>query len=315
MARMNTYVAVIGGVNLDIKGVPNHALIPATSNPGRVAISSGGVGRNIAHNLALLGVPVMLLGVVGDDAPGAQLLRETRQAGVNIDHVEVLPQKTTGTYLSILTETHDLAVAIAGMDITHRVDAAYLDAHRPALQQSALMVADTNLDAEVLQMVLDLCQSAEIPCLIEPVSVAKAQKLRALSGVCDYLTPNRDELAALSSKPVEDDQTMRAACEHVSAQYRHILVTLGANGVYHYHTEGAAGFRYPAFPTPIQDTTGAGDAFVAGLVAGLFRNCPIHESILFGMAAASLTLQTEQTVNERLSFERCAELVRWQYAA
>lgn len=312
---MDTYIAVMGGINVDIKGVPDQALIPATSNPGRVTISSGGVGRNIAHSLALLGVPVVLFGVVGDDAPGAQLLHDTQQAGVNIDHVEALPQQPTGTYLSILTEAYDLVVAIASMKITHQADAAYLNAHWPALQQSAFVIADTNLDSEVLQMVLDLCQSAEIPCLIEPVSVAKAHKLQTLTGCWDYITPNRAELAALSSRSVEDDQAMHAACVQLSAHYRHILITLGAAGVYHYDVECAVGRWYQAIPTQVRDTTGAGDAFVAGVVCGLFRNCPLDESILFGMAAASLTLQSEQTVNPRLSYERCAELLRLRYAA
>ena len=83
------YVTVIGGINIDIKGHPLHKLIAGTSNPGQVYTSPGGVGRNIAHNLALLGVPVYLLGAVGADIFGARIIDKTRQAGVNV-HVGLI---------------------------------------------------------------------------------------------------------------------------------------------------------------------------------------------------------------------------------
>ena len=87
---MERYVTVIGGINVDVKGYPENELLPGTSNPGRVHISPGGVGRNIAHNLALLGVPVYLLSAVGDDGFGREALSGTQQAGVRVEHVRIL---------------------------------------------------------------------------------------------------------------------------------------------------------------------------------------------------------------------------------
>ena len=86
-------VVVIGGANIDIKGSPFNPSEKITSNPGAVNIALGGVGRNIAHNLGLLGVPVTFLSVVGDDEWGRRILRETGEAGANMEDTKVSKKK------------------------------------------------------------------------------------------------------------------------------------------------------------------------------------------------------------------------------
>ena len=174
---MSDYVSVIGGINLDIKGVPAGPLISGTSNPGWVYSSAGGVGRNIAHNLALLDVPVRLFGVVGNDSSGTQIVNELTRTGVNTEALRVLDNQPTGIYLSILDETHDLAAAISAMDITEYVDNAYLTSYQSLIKQSCLVVVETNLKTDVLRYVLALCHESHIPCVVEPVSIEKAKKL------------------------------------------------------------------------------------------------------------------------------------------
>ena len=317
---MELYVSVIGGINLDIKGRPAAALLPETSNPGDVYTSAGGVGRNIAHNLALLGTPVYLFGAVGNDAFGSRILSETKVAGVNVTYVRVLPDQPTGIYLSILNAAHDLAVAISAMDVTEAVDIAYLNEHREVLQGSRFVVADANLAAEVLNYVLELCQQAQIPCLLEPVSVDKAQKIQTLGAACDYLTPNRAELEALAQRPCRDValqhpgrdvalQRLYEVCAALRHRCRHLLVKSGAAGVYHYDCAQQAGTWYPPMPTPVVDPNGAGDAFAAGFICGVCRGLTMATAIRFGLAAAHLTLQAKDTVNANMSFEACSGLV------
>jgi pseudouridine kinase len=305
---MKEYVSVIGGINLDLKGLPHGRLRPETSNPGHIAISVGGVGRNIAHNLALLGVPVLLFGAVGEDVFGARVLSDTQAAGVNVQGVQVVPRHATGIYLAILNEAHDLAVALSDMDITRLVDMAYLDAHRDTLRQSRLIVADTNLETTVLHAIVALCCQAEIPCLINPVSVEKTQKLAALPRDIAYITPNKMELEALCHHPIAHLEQLETVCAQLSPQYRHILVTLGADGVYSYRQQAGTGMRYPALPTQVLDPNGAGDAFIAGFVSGVVRDFDVDTSVCLGIAAAHLTLQSPDTVNKDLSFERCQRL-------
>lgn len=304
------HVAVIGGINLDIKGVPAGTLRPATSNPGTVYTSAGGVGRNIAHNLALLGVPVVLLGVVGDDAIGDQLLDELRQVGVDVEHVRRVEAAQTGMYLSILNEQHDLALAISGMAATEALDSDYLAAHAAILEQSAFVVTETNVPTAALATLLALCGQTAIPCLIEPVSIEKSRKILDLPGGWHYITPNVAELEALSGCAVRRRGDVHAACRRLSTRCRTVLVTQGASGVYRFTSASESGRQYSASPTAVVDSTGAGDAFVAGFVSGIARHHPEDGAIRIGMAAARLTLQSEQTVAPDISYSRCRDLAR-----
>ena len=298
---MRKFVTVIGGINVDLTGSPHQPLVLETSNPGEMSLSAGGVARNIAHNLALLGVPTTLLSAVGDDAFGVYALDITRQAGVDVEYVFKQAGQRTGTYLSVLNFEHDLVVAIADMAATRGVSAEYLQQHECVLAESALIAADTNLDDAALTYLCDVCETRRIPLLIEPVSVEKSKKLRRIGAKSTYITPNRDELRSISECDTPD---LAAQCACLRDQFDHIFVTLGEQGVYHYQSDTAQGTQFPAMPTTVVNVNGAGDAFVAGLICGLFHEQPLPESVRLGIAAAHIALQSPETVNPELSFSR-----------
>ncbi|GAF68570.1 unnamed protein product, partial [marine sediment metagenome] len=111
-------VVVIGGANIDLRGRPaGEVLERHTSNPGKINVGSGGVGRNIAHNLALLNVPVTLLSAVGDDGEGIRILEETGKAGVMMEQMIISGEHPTGIYLAILDERGEMEVAVSDMQI------------------------------------------------------------------------------------------------------------------------------------------------------------------------------------------------------
>lgn len=306
---MHPYVTVIGGVNMDIKGCPLGQLTAATSNPGKVHTSAGGVGRNIAHNLALLGVPVYLLAAVGNDSFGAQILAETREAGVQVDYVQVIEGQSTGIYLAVLDHARDLSVAIADMEVAACINPDYLEQQRGLIQQSRVVVLETNLSPEALRTAVELCRQAQIPYLIEPVSVEKALKIQTIPGKVDTITPNISELEALAGRRLETLESLPAVCAALQARFQHLLVTLGAQGVYHYDASAQRGQHYAALPTRVLDANGAGDAFVAGFVSGIVHAYQIEGCIRLGMAAAHFTLQSADTVNNELTFERCISFI------
>ncbi len=303
------YVSVIGGINIDIKGHCLHKLLPKTSNPGTVYSSPGGVGRNIAHNLALLEVPVYLLGAVSDDDGGTRILNETRQAGVEVDGVRIVKDQHTGTYLSILNQARNLAVAIADMEIIRCVDAEYLNEHHKLIQQSRFVVLDTNLDTDVLYYAIELCRRGQVPYLVEPVSIEKARKIYGIPGSVDYITPNLSELEVLCGDRITQLEQLEQVCSCFGGKYQHLLVTLGEKGVFYYNHAGKMGKLYPPPETKIIDVNGAGDAFVAGFVCGVFHSCEIDYCIRLGLVAAHLTLQSKDTVNSDISFSACVSQI------
>ncbi|MFA7573060.1 MAG: PfkB family carbohydrate kinase, partial [Lutispora sp.] len=109
----NSYIAVVGGANVDIQGFPYKNFIPRDSNPGNIKISLGGVGRNIGENLVKLGVYVKLISVIGDDIYGCKILGEAKNIGLDMKDSLILEGEATSTYLSILDEYKDMAAAVS----------------------------------------------------------------------------------------------------------------------------------------------------------------------------------------------------------
>ena len=121
-----SYAVVVGGVNVDIGGRSSASLIAADSNPGTVKISLGGVGRNIAHNLSLLGTDVRMLTAFGDDLHGQRIAASCAELGIDASHARRVTGGTTSTYLYLTDEQGEMALAISDMGICDRITPAYL---------------------------------------------------------------------------------------------------------------------------------------------------------------------------------------------
>ncbi|MBA7598853.1 Pseudouridine kinase [subsurface metagenome] len=321
-------VVVIGGANIDLRGRSEEELKRYTSNPGKINVGSGGVGRNIAHNLALLSVPVTLLSAVGDDGEGIRILEETGKAGVKMEQMIISGEHPTGIYLAILDEKGEMEVAVSDMRILEEVTVDYLRSKAYLIKESKIVVVDTNIPEESIGYVVELCNKVKVPVLIEPVSVEKAKKLRGiLNGrwTIDYITPNRDELASMLGMEIDDNQDMIRSVEELRGKrVKKVIVTLGEKGVYvsseggSFRGEGEGPgereysrekdevgrswkkFIRPSAAGKAVDVTGAGDALAAGLVYGIFLGYPLEVAARFGLAAAALTISSKEAVRRDL---------------
>ncbi len=124
--REKEYIVTIGSANMDVAGYSHASLNYADSNPGKIKFTPGGVGRNIAHNLALLGKNSWLLTAVGNDFYGQSLLAQTNQSGVHVDKCLIVSGENTSSYLSLLDNTGEMLVAINDMSITEHISAEFL---------------------------------------------------------------------------------------------------------------------------------------------------------------------------------------------
>lgn len=291
------HITVIGGIIMDIKAHPKSLLRLYSSNPAKIAYSPGGVGRNIAENLSRLGAPVVLLGVVGDDWMGEKLLTATQAAGVNTDWVQKEKNAHTSVDVSFMDNGGDLYLSYTDMDLATKIDLRYLQSCAKVMAKSTYLVADTNIPIESLQFLVSFSKSHHIPLIIDPVSYEMTEKVARLSGDIFLITPNQEEweiFRELNGTP----------------HLQEVVVTAGAEGVRWFSGDLEAGQSYPAFPARVEDTLGAGDALVSGLVYGLFRGKSLYEAIHWGMAAATLTLETLETVNQQLSGEAILQVLR-----
>ena len=289
---------VIGGANMDLKARSAAKATSRTSNPGHGSMAPGGVARNIAENLARLGDRVHLVSVVGRDPLGENLLRHTAAAGVRIEHV-ARTDRPTGTYTAVLDADGELIVAIADMDATAELGAEVLQSARDVIANAAVLVVDGNLGPAALDHALDL--AAGVRTIFEPVSVPKATGLKdAIDGRIYAVTPNRDELAALTDQPTRTDQQVRTA---TAALHRRgvelVWVRLGERGSLLSTTDEQ--IEIPASPTVVEDVTGAGDAMLAAFCHVLLEGGSPEHAARFGHAAAALTIASPHTVRPDLT--------------
>lgn len=289
--------AVVGGVNVDIGGRAKKPLIPADSNPGEVRTSLGGVGRNVAHNLALLGVNTRLLTVLGEDEHARRIESSCAELGIDLSGSLRVPGEATSTYLYIAGPDGDMALAVSDMEIYRHLTPETLRARLPRLEAARVVALDTNIPAESIEW---LCANVSAPIFADPVSVAKAEKLRPVLGKLHTLKPNRLEAELLSGVAVTDEKSLyRAADALLRTGLQRVFITLGADGLL--AAEGDERLRLPAPKVVCANATGSGDAFLAALLWAHLEDADLLFSARAGAAAAAIAMAGPETVNPRMS--------------
>jgi len=295
--RPGSYAVVIGGVNVDIGGRSFAPLIAADSNPGTVSVSLGGVGRNIAHNLSLLGTDVRLLAAYGDDLHGQQVVSSCAALGIDLSHALKVPGGTTSTYLYLTDEQGEMALAVSDMSICEKVTPEYLAENLGLLQNARVVVADTNIPAESLAWLAESCTA---PLFVDPVSVTKAEKLRPILGKIHTLKPNRLEAELLSGVSIHHEADVELAADKLlSMGLRRIFISLGADGVY--AADSQRHLWMENIPGSMVNTTGCGDASMAAIVWAFLEGLSLEESARAGLAAGSIAMESNQTINPNMS--------------
>lgn len=271
-------VVVVGGANVDVKARTTAPLVAATSNPGTVLRTPGGVGRNVAENLARLGSRVALVSVVGSDPDGDWLLEETAVAGVDVG--PVLRGGRTGRYVAVLDTDGDLVAGVSDMAATDAITPEALD--HDLLRSAALVVVDGNLSVPTVDAVLAL----GVRVVVDPVSVAKAARIAPLLGgqrPVFAITPNQDELAALGSVGSLHERGVEV-----------VWVRRGADGSLLSTPDGDLALAAP--PVSPVDVTGAGDAMLAAFCHRLLAGDALADAAAYAHRAAALTVGSPHTV-------------------
>lgn len=300
-ALKNPRVTVIGGANLDLVGRPEMDLRPGESHPGRITEAAGGVGRNVAENLARLGVAARLLSVVGDDPGGDRILEDCRRSGVDVSGVEVVAGAQTPCYLAILDASGDLRFAVSQMELLERIDGGFLDDRAAVIADSSLIVADANLPRDALERLLR--GAAGTPVFVDTVSAAKAERLSGLIGLAHTIKPNRAEAEVLSGMPIVDRGDLERAHAHfLGLGVRRVFISLGEGGMFFGDEQGHG--HLPAPEAELVNATGSGDAAMAALAHAYLEGMSTEESAKRALAASALTLSHRQATDPALSVSR-----------
>ena len=281
-------VVVIGGANIDIKAKSNNRNILGTSNPGEVTISAGGVGRNIAHNLARLGADVALISVVGNDAHGDLLIEQTSAAGVDVTAI-FRQAIATGTYVALLDSNGELVTALSDMRAVEIITPQFMASHFDKLQAAQLVVADCNLPLATLHAIAEV---AAHKLVIETVSVPKCEKLLQVAAKTPILLtmPNFDQVEQLTGTR-EIQEAIKKLHQH---GIQNIVIHAGAEGAF--ASDGKIISHIPTQASgKIVDVTGAGDAAVAGLLFGLLQGESLEVAAASGQEQAARVIASSHS--------------------
>ena len=295
--RTGAYAVVVGGVNVDIGGRSFGSLVAADSNPGKVSISLGGVGRNIAHNMALMGVDVKMLTAMGEDVHGNRVAESCAELGIDVSHALRPSDCATSTYLYIADDRGEMAIAISDMAICDRITPGYLAANSQVLQNARVVVADANIPAESLVWLAENCAA---PLFCDPVSTIKAEKLKPILHKIHTLKPNRLEAELLSGVPIREKQDAELAAKAlIEKGVQRVFLSMGADGVY--AADSTQQLWLQNLPGNMVNTTGCGDAFMAALVWAYLQELDLKDSALAGLAAGAIAMESTETINPAMS--------------
>ena len=299
-------VVVVGAASVDVKGKACAALLSATSNPGEILTSVGGVARNVAENLGRLGVETTLLSAVGDDDRASLILERTARGGASVDRVLRSPDRQSGAYLAVMDSDGGLSISIDDMGIVELVTPQYIRANRDLFQEADMVFVDANLSPQAIRAVMSIAGREKVPVCVDPVSVTLAPRLSGYLDHCFAITANVSEVEALTGTPVgERSQVLEAARKLLSMGVEVAIVTMAEQGLVYASSEGSG--HIPAIPCEVVDLTGAGAALTAGVIFGLINEMSIDEAVRLGVSAAALTLQSPESVCQDLSLERLYE--------
>lgn len=304
--RTGSYAVVVGGVNVDIGGRSFKPLVEADSNPGEVVTSLGGVGRNIAHNMSLMGIDVRLLSAYGDDINGEKVAASCSELGIDLSHALRVSGATTSTYIYITDNTGEMALALSDMEVCKKITPDYLAANLPLLQNAQVVVADTNIPSESLKF---LAENLTVPFFVDTVSTAKAEKVKDILPFIHTLKPNRLEAELLSGIKIESDEDVEKAAEVLIEKGLHrVFISMGSKGVF--ASTAKEKVWHGIIPGKMANTTGCGDSFMAALVWAYLEGMNLEETAAAGLAAGSIAMESAETINPFMSAQALKERMK-----
>lgn len=294
-------IAVIGATFVDIKGFPYDTYIPTGRNVGRVEYIHGGVARNVVEDIANVELRPIFLGIVDDTPMGQDVVEKLRNHKVNTDYILTRPDGM-GTWLAVFDNNGDVAGSISKRPNMLPVADLLEEKGDEIFSQIASVVIEVDLDKEIVKRTLELAKKHNVKVFGVVSNMSLASKRRDFLKSFDCFICNQLEAGLLfvddysSLTPEEMAQVL--AEKIVGAQIPSMVVTMGAQGAVYADLEGNRGVC-PARNVQVKDTTGAGDAFCAGVSIGLTYGKALPQAIDIGATLAASVIVSEENVCPR----------------
>lgn len=294
-------MVVIGAVFVDIKGYPTSAFIPTGRNAGRVEQIHGGVGRNVAEDIANCELRPTFVSLVDDSGTGVDVVRKLKSHRVNTDYIRKT-RNGMGTWLAVFNDDGDVAASISQrpnlLPIAHTLE----QDGDEIFQNADSVVIEIDMDKEIVKRVFQYAKKygKDVYAVVSNMSIAVERRDFLQQTSC--FVCNQQEMGILfsddySEKTPEELKEI-LALKIRSARIPRMIVTMGSQGAVYADCTGERGVC-PGRKVDVKDTTGAGDAFFAGSTIGLTYGKTLAESCEIGTRLAASTICTSGNVCPR----------------
>eukprot|EP01130_Rhizamoeba_saxonica_P002952 TRINITY_DN1297_c0_g2_i5.p1 TRINITY_DN1297_c0_g2~~TRINITY_DN1297_c0_g2_i5.p1 ORF type:complete len:595 (-),score=125.63 TRINITY_DN1297_c0_g2_i5:1215-2999(-) len=291
---------IIGMSAVDIIAESNH-LIPRESNIGRIKITPGGVGRNIAEALGRLNDNPILISVLGNDTFSEYILDHAKDY-METCYIKRIDEGNTPVYNALLSKK-DMATAVNDMGLIEQLNVQTVMKYESLISNASFLVVDANIPVSTLEYVCEIAHQNNVDVWFEPTSAVKSVKCVSLIDKLTYISPNIYELQAISKALGGNDSSLPT--DHMKVLFNRnpdlkIFLTLGEEGVL-FANNVSYTLLEPYNPEKMVNTTGAGDSFTAGVIHSLLQGKDVLYSVEVGLIAAKTSLESEYPIDPYIS--------------
>jgi ribokinase len=297
-------IIVFGSINIDLVATAPRLPVAGETLLGRDFFKApGGKGANQAVASARLGIPTYMVGRVGADSFGTELVNSLQTSGVQTE--DVFMDETVSSGVAMITvdvRGENQILVIPGAN--GRVNQEDVERLSGLLPEATALLLQFEIPMPVVVAAAKVAREAGVTVILDPAPV-QSDVPDELYPLVDIITPNEVEAAQLLGFPVDGEElATKAAAVLRQRGVKNAIVKLGAKGVLCATPEET--FFIPAFGVYTVDTTAAGDAFNGGLAAALHQGLSLRQAVVWGAAAGALTamkLGAQPSLPERLTFD------------
>lgn len=301
MAVQKNGIIVLGAVFVDIKGFPEDIYIPNGRNAGAVKYVHGGVSRNVVEDIANIELRPTFLGIVDESALGEDVKRKLERHKVNTEYMQKIPNGM-GTWLAVFDHNGDVAGSISQRPDLMPLLTLLQEKGDEIFSEADSVVIEVDVDKEIVKEVITLCEKYNKKLYGVVSNMSIAMNRRDFLQKFDCFICNQQEAGLFFSDdysektPEEMEQVLIESLKR--ANIPSMVVTMGGEGAVYASLSGAHGFC-PAKNVQVKDTTGAGDAFCAGVVSGLTYGKTLPDSVEIGTRLAASVITSSENVCPR----------------
>ena len=294
-------IVVLGAVFVDIKGFPESQYIPDGRNAGRIEYIQGGVSRNVVEDIANLELRPTFISIVDESALGTDVLRKLNDHKVNTDYMQVIPNGM-GTWLAVFDEKGDLAGSISQRPNLAPVLDILEEKGNEIFQKASSVVLEIDMDKDIVKKTVQFAEKYNKKLFGVVSNMSIAVERRDFLQKFDCLICNKQEAGIFFTEDYEDmkqDELLPIICERIErGKIKSIIVTMGGDGAIYASRNGEKGFC-PAKKVMVKDTTGAGDAFCAGVASALTYGKSLADACEIGSRLAASVITSSSNVCPR----------------